>query len=185
MSSGTPDHSPVREAASHANGRRRQLETEIRKARGKGVGFLLAGVLVGVLVVSPWESGAAASTGPATIRITNKEVSVARVDVGRRGESPGDLEIIRQRLFDRQQNRVGQAELDCTFVDSRRARVCRGTYFLPKGELVVGGSLSFRQFYELAVVGGTGLYENARGSVTVTRVGRRPVRDRVVFRLVG
>ena len=149
------------------------------------VGFLLAGVLVGVLVVSPWEPGAAASTGPATIRITNKEVSVARVDVGRRGKSPGDMEIIRQQLFDRQRNRIGRAELVCTFVDSRRDRVCRGTYFLPKGKLVLGGSLSFRQFYDLAVVGGTGLYDNARGSVTVTRMGKRPVRDLVVFRLVG
>ena len=149
------------------------------------VGFLLAGVLVGALVVSPWEPGAAASTGPATIRITNKEVGVARVDVGRRGKSPGDMEIIRQQLFDRRQNRIGRAELVCTFVDSRRARVCRGTYLLPKGKLVVGGSLSFRQFYDLAVVGGTGLYDNARGSVTVTRMGRRPVRDLVVVRLVG
>ncbi len=149
------------------------------------VGFLLAGVLVGVLVVSPWEPGAAASTGPATIRITNKEVSVARVDVGRRSKSPGDMEILRQQLFDRRQNRIGRAELVCTFVDSRRARVCRGTYFLPKGKLVVGGSLTYRQFYDLAVLGGTGLYDNARGSVTVTRMGRRPVRDLVVFRLVG
>ena len=149
------------------------------------VGFLLAAVLVGVLAVSPWEPGAAASTGPATIRITNKEVSVARVDVGRPSKSPGDMEIVRQQLFDRRQHRIGRAELVCTFVDSRRARVCRGTYFLPRGKLVVGGSLSFRQFYDLAVVGGTGLYDNARGSVTVTRMGKRPVRDLVVVRLMG
>jgi hypothetical protein len=149
------------------------------------VGFLLAGVLAGVLFVSPWETGAAASTGPATIRITNKEISVARVDIGRRGKSPGDLEIIRQQTFDRQKHRIGRAELVCTFVDSRRARVCRGTYFLPRGKLVVGGSLTYRQYYDLAVVGGTGLYDNARGSVTITRMGRRPVRDLVVFKLVG
>ena len=86
------------------------------------VGFLLAGVLVGVLVVSPWEPGAAAATGPATIRITDKEISVARVDVGRSGKSPGDMEIIRQSVFDRQGHRIGRAELLCTFVDSRRAR---------------------------------------------------------------
>ena len=36
MSSGTPDLTPVREAASHAESGRRQLDTEIRKARGKG-----------------------------------------------------------------------------------------------------------------------------------------------------
>jgi hypothetical protein len=36
MSSGTPDLTAVREAASRAGSGRRQLETEIRKARGKG-----------------------------------------------------------------------------------------------------------------------------------------------------
>ena len=36
MSSGTPDLTAVREAASHAASGRRQLETEIRKARGNG-----------------------------------------------------------------------------------------------------------------------------------------------------
>ena len=55
----------------------------------------------------------------------------------------------------------------------------------PKGKVVVGGTLSYRQFYDLAVVGGTGLFDNARGSVTVTRTDRRPVRDLVVVRLVG
>jgi hypothetical protein len=36
MSSGTPDLTAVREAASQAESGRRQLETEIRKARRKG-----------------------------------------------------------------------------------------------------------------------------------------------------
>jgi hypothetical protein len=80
---------------------------------------------------------------------------------------------------------IGRSELVCTFVDNRRSRVCRGTYFLPRGKLVVGGSLLYRQFYDLAVVGGTGLYDNARGSLTVTRTARKPVRNLVVFRLVG
>ena len=73
----------------------------------------------------------------------------------------------------------------CTFVDSGRSRSCRGTYILPKGKLVVGGSLLYRQFYDLAVLGGTGLYDNARGTLTVTRTGRNPVRNAIDFRLVG
>jgi hypothetical protein len=36
MSSGTPDLTAVREAAGHATSGRKQLETEIRRARGKG-----------------------------------------------------------------------------------------------------------------------------------------------------
>jgi hypothetical protein len=149
--------------------------------------YLLAGVLAGILIVSPWDGGSEAATGPATIRITNVEDSVVRVDVGARGKSPGDMEIIRQRLFNQRltTRSIGRSELICTFVDRRRSRVCRGTYFLPKGRIVVGGSLLYRQFYELAVLGGTGLYDNARGSLVVTRMGVRPVRDRMVFRLVG
>ena len=43
--------------------------------------------------------------------------------------------------------------------------------------LIVGGSLLYRQFFELAVLGGTGLFDNARGSLVTTRMGVRPVRD--------
>ena len=149
--------------------------------------YLLAGVLVGLVVVSPWEGSSAAATGPATIRITNVEDTVVRVDVGTKGKSPGDMEIIRQRLYNARltTRSIGRSELLCTFVDRRRSRVCRGTFFLPKGKIVVGGSLLYRQFYELAVLGGTGLYDNARGSLVVTRIAVHPVRDRMVFRLVG
>jgi hypothetical protein len=151
------------------------------------IASLLAAVLVGMLVVNPWEAGSNAATGPATIRITDVQDTVVRVDVGVKGKSPGDMEIIRQRLYNARvtTRSIGRSEVVCTFMDSRRARVCRGTYFLPKGRIVVGGSLLYRQFYELAVLGGTGLFDNARGSVVVTRTGVHPVRDRIVFRLVG
>lgn len=155
--------------------------------KGK-LGSLVVGALTGaVLVAFPWESASEAGTGPGTIRITNRELQVTRVDLGQPGTSPGDVEVLRQQLFNRRvtPQPIGRAELVCTFVDSRRARVCRGTYFLPRGKLVVGGSLEYRQFYDLAIVGGTGLYDNARGTLTVTRTARRPVRDLVIFRLVG
>jgi hypothetical protein len=149
--------------------------------------WLVIGALASMLALGPWESRSEAGTGPATIRITNREVKVTRIDVGVRGTSPGDTEIVAQQLFNRRvtPKPIGHSELVCTFVDSKRERVCRGTYVLPRGKLVVGGSLAYRQFYDLAVLGGTGLYDNARGSVTVTRTHRRPVRDLVVVRLVG
>ena len=151
------------------------------------IGLLVAGGVIGVLAFGPLQSRSEAGTGPATIRITDREVQVTRIDVGAQGTSPGDTEIIRQELFNLRvtSKPIGHSELVCTFVDSRRMRVCRGTYALPKGNVVVGGTLSYRQFYGLAVLGGTGLFDNARGSVTVTRTHRRPVRDLVVVRLVG
>jgi hypothetical protein len=150
------------------------------------IGWMLAGALVGVLVFGPWHARSDAATGPATIRITDRELAVTRVDVGEKGVSPGDTEIVRLRLLERGTRAIiGRGELVCTFVDSVRSRVCRGTYVLPKGKLVVGGSILYRQFYELAVLGGTGLYDNARGTLRVTQTHSKPVRHVAIFRLVG
>jgi hypothetical protein len=150
------------------------------------MGWLIVGLVVAGLAIGPWQGRSEAGTGPAMIRITDRELAVTRVDIGARGISPGDVEVVRSRLFQRGTGAViGHGEIVCTFVDSVRSRVCRGTYVLPKGKLVVGGSISYRSFYELAVLGGTGLFDNARGTLTVTRTNRRPVRDLVVFRLVG
>ena len=150
------------------------------------VGWVLAGLIVGVLAVGPWQSHSAAGTGPATIRINDRELAVTRVDLGAKGVSPGDIEVVRTQLLERGTRKViGRSELVCNFVDDVRSRVCRGTYILPKGKIVVGGSLMYRQFYDLAVVCGTGLYDNARGTMTLTRTGRKPVRDAILFRLVG
>jgi hypothetical protein len=150
------------------------------------VGVLLAGALLGALAVGPLQGWSQAGTGPGTIRITDRELAVSRVETGATGTSPGDVEIVRARLRERGTGKtIGRSELECTFVDSVRSRVCRGTYILPRGRIVVGGSILYRQFYELAVLGGTGLYDNARGTLTITRTHRAPVRHLVVFRLVG
>ena len=150
------------------------------------VGWLLTGAIVGIVAVGPWQTRSEAGTGKATITINERVLAVTRIDIGSHGVSPGDQEIIRSRVLERGTGTtIGRSELLCTFVDSGRSRSCRGTYILPRGKLVIGGSLLYRQFYDLAVLGGTGLYDNARGTVTVTRTGRKPVRNAVVFRLVG
>ena len=72
----------------------------------------------------------------------------------------------------------------CTRVNSSNQN-CSATYFLPQGQLVVAGVIGSRLIYALAVVGGTGLYDNVRGTLTVTSLKRNPsVRELLVFRLV-
>ena len=72
----------------------------------------------------------------------------------------------------------------CTTVSSSNQN-CSATYFLPQGEIVVQGVIGSRLIYAMAVVGGTGLYDNVRGSLTVTSLKRSPsVRELLVFRLV-
>jgi hypothetical protein len=148
----------------------------------------LGGIVLGALVAGAAWGGwtSTAGTGPAQIRITNRQVELTKVDVGPRGRSPGDMEIVHQLLYNRRitSTSIGHSEFLCTYTIGIN-RTCQGTFFLPKGKLFVGGTLRFRPFYQLAVLGGTGLYDNARGTLTVTRFARRPSRDIVLFRLVG
>ena len=128
-----------------------------------------------------------AATGPAQIRVTSEEVVYERVDVGRKGRSAGDMEIFKQLVYNRRITRraLGHAEFVCTFTIGP-SRSCRGTIFLPKGKLVVGGPIYYRQLYQLAILGGTGLYDNARGTMTGTLYRRPPRRAEILqFKLVG
>ena len=148
------------------------------------VALLLA---AGLVLGAGWDAWTSqAGTGPARIRITDRQVSFATVDVGRGGRSAGDMQIWSTLLFNQRITRrpIGHTEFLCTYTRGI-SRSCRGTVFLPRGKLIVGGSLRFRQFYELAILGGTGLYDNARGTLTVTRTTRSPRRQILLFRLVG
>jgi hypothetical protein len=123
--------------------------------------------------------------GPGIIRITDREIAFSRIDVGRPGRTPGDIEITRRLLFNKRirPQAIGRSEIVCTVVGGT-SRYCDGTYVLPAGKIVVAGEMRYRQFFQLAVIGGTGLYNNVRGTLTVTSLGRRPRRDLVFFRLV-
>ena len=148
-----------------------------------GAHFSAPAVVLAAAIVVATANGA---TGPAQIRITDVETSYAHVPSAN-GGVPGSMEVIRQRLYNPALSRspIGSSSLLCTFLDAR-ARTCTGTYVLPKGTLVVDGAISSRLLYEIPIVGGTGLFDNARGTLTVTSTNLRPRRREVlVFRLSG
>jgi hypothetical protein len=149
--------------------------------------LLTAAVILGGLIAyGSLESTAA--TGPEFIRITDRQFGYTRVDVGRPGLSPGDQELIFVKLFNRRitPKPIGTGEYVCTFTRGRW-RTCTLTVSLPRGELVATGTVRFRQFYDLAITGGTRLYNDARGTLTVTRTTGPPraIRELLYFRLTG
>jgi hypothetical protein len=148
----------------------------------KLVGFAAAGVVGASVLALP---GALALEKPGQIRITGTERQHSRVDVGPRGPSAGDVDIYRLVLYNRriQAKPLGRADMVCTTI-AGSTQNCNATYFLPRGELVVSGVISSRLIYILAVVGGTELYNNARGTLTVTSLHRTPPRELLLFRLV-
>ena len=134
-----------------------------------------------VIAVATAASRGVASTGPATILITDRQVFDHYI-----GNGIGSREIIRSTLYERGSDRhvLGDAAMVCTYVAATQ-RTCSTTFTLPKGTIVVSGILSTRLLYELAIVGGTGLYDNARGTLTSTTLHLRPRRDLLLFRLTG
>jgi hypothetical protein len=119
-----------------------------------------------------------------TIRITDRELTYRRFDEGPRGAGAGDVEIAWLALYNRRitARALGHAELLCT-VMTGRSRTCTTTYFLPKGKLVVQGVIGSRLLYELPVVGGTGIYAGARGTLFVTARNVSPREEILLFRL--
>jgi hypothetical protein len=147
-----------------------------------------AALLAGVGLAAYGGLDSQAATGPEFIRISDRQFAYSRVDNGPRGRSPGDQEIIFDKLFNRRitPKPIGSARFLCTFTTGR-TRTCIATFDLPKGEVVATGTVRFRQFYDLAITGGTGLYDNARGTLTIIRTTDRPrpIREFLYFRLAG
>jgi hypothetical protein len=143
------------------------------------------GALCAALIFPGSSAPSTALKGPGIVRITSRETKFTRVDTGAVGRSPGDMEISSLQLYNTRirQRPIGHGQLVCIYTgDSRRN--CDGTFVLPAGKLVVSGGIVYRSLYDLAVIGGTGLYANVRGALIVTRVRQKPPGDVLVFRLV-
>ena len=149
--------------------------------------LLIAAVVLGGLIAYG-SLNSSAATGPEFIRITDRQFGYTRIDIGHPGRSPGDQEIIFDKVFNRRvtPKPIGTAQFVCTFLRGR-TRMCTITVSLPKGELIASGVVRYRQFYDLAITGGTRLYDDARGTLTITRTTSRPrpIRELLYFRLTG
>ncbi len=126
-----------------------------------------------------------ALTGPGTIRVTDELVKHIYVDSGSPGRGAGDIDFYRGQLFNKgiTPTSIGHSDITCTNTGTGSMN-CTGTYFLPKGKIMVGGVIGSRLFYVLSVIGGTGLYDNVRGTLTATYLGGSPSKEFLLFRLV-
>ena len=154
---------------------------------------LLAAASAVLLAAAMPATGSQALTGPGTVRITDKLQRHIHVRFDKHvmidGDSTkrsraGDLDFYRQALFTKSARpvNIGHSDLTCVNTGTGSSN-CTGTYFLPKGKIMVGGVIASRLFYELAIIGGTGIYSNVNGSVVATFLGGAPAREFLLFRL--
>jgi hypothetical protein len=98
----------------------------------------------------------------------------------------GDIDVYTSLIYNKRitPRAIGRETMMCTNVGAS-SQNCSATIVLPRGQIVAEGLIGTRLIYQLAVVGGTGLYNNVKGAVTITSLNRKkPVRELLVFRLV-
>jgi hypothetical protein len=116
------------------------------------------------------------------LKITTKTLDVANVDVGAKGLSLGDSNVITEDVY-RDGKRVGTSDITCTIVrldlPAHFFRVqCLNTLSLPGGQITSQGIVTSDEIekvpFRQAVTGGTGAYEGVRGQQTVDEAGDGP-----------
>jgi hypothetical protein len=101
----------------------------------------------------------------------------ASADLGEKGDSAADMATFSEEA--RQDGKpVGRTFGSCTLAGTEREPrgVCSLTSELEKGKVTAAGTIDFRredQPQDLPIVGGTGEFENASGTVTLGRAGQQ------------
>lgn len=126
-------------------------------------------------------TGGAQQPGERTLKVIEKEDTVAFADVAPRSPnrkdpsiSAGDLNVFTSTLSDESGRRLGRLDGACIAVRGgktfQKARFqCTGTFTLHDGLIEVGvgfGASQSDDSVSLVITGGTGAYEGARGHVS-------------------
>ncbi len=115
--------------------------------------------------------------GPRLIRVTGVTVAEQGED-----EETSDALFVDQDLRGSAGNLIGSGTQWC-IVGLKEVSTCLGTFTFARGRVMVQGTRQRRDFYVLAVVGGTGIYSNVGGTLIATTLELGPRRERLLFSL--
>ena len=140
----------------------------------------LALAIVATLALPAGSAAAKRHVRTITIEATSKIDNARFVDIGPTGDSPGDMLVFTEKLFDAKGAQIGSDAATCVRLFDVTS-LCTGTYRLRGGQLMVQllqpGPTGV---YDQAITGGTGRFAGARGTVTVDQ---RPTGDSFTFKI--
>jgi hypothetical protein len=112
--------------------------------------------------------------------LTGKTVGFTKIDLGDPGDSVGDQQLFTMDVF-QGTKRVGESHVVCTKVRvdaTGSIAQCDNVTSLPAGQLTASGLVTSAQEetspFVQAITGGTGLYKQAHGQLTVSEAGPQP-----------
>lgn len=142
----------------------------------------IALVAAGALALAAGPAAAKGHHGKLTIKATSKVDQVRLIDNAPTGDSPGDVLVFTEKLYNARGKQIGSDSATCVRLFDPSS-LCTGVYKLPGGRLMVQleqPSLSGTLTYDQAITGGTGRFDGARGTV---RVAQSPSGDRFTFKI--
>jgi len=132
---------------------------------------LLAVTAVGAVAATAAFAGSSPGlTGPRVIHVVERPVTDQIIDIGRKGDSPGDQLPFANPIYNGSNSRrVGSDQGNCVRASASQGRwECMWTTFLGGGQITVEGPfIDSKTTTLLAITGGTGDFRNARGQMVM------------------
>jgi hypothetical protein len=128
---------------------------------------ILGGVIVSVVAVAV--AAGPDIVAPIQVHVIEHATSDTLIDTGAAGDTSGDLLTFHNPVFGSHDvKQVGHDQGDCIRISPIQGSwECRWVTWLTGGSLTVEGPFFDTHGSVLAVTGGTGVYRNARGSMTL------------------
>jgi hypothetical protein len=140
-------------------------------------------VVLGALALSVGSlASASANHGPnknARLVLIEKSTAGTFVDVDQSGDAPtaGDVFVFQSDLFDAATNaKVGTVEGHCTVITESLSD-CDASGMMAGGQVRVAGASTDGTLNVLAVTGGTGIYRNVSGQITIETIDDNTSKD--------
>jgi hypothetical protein len=132
-----------------------------------------ASLTAAVVVGGVGAASVSASAGVAALRFYEKPGTAHVIDNAPKGKKAGlgDFVLYASPVFDRHGKQVGTDHAVCVILSAAQSQ-CDSTLLLPKGQLLTRGIFGKNAGSQVAVIGGTGAYAAARGTMTM-----RPIKD--------
>jgi hypothetical protein len=134
--------------------------------------FAVLGALVAAIVAGATLASAAGDqivTAPMKVKVIEHATTDVVIDTGRRGDTSGDLLTWHNAVFNADDTKkAGHDQGDCIRIDPAQGTwECRWVTWVPGGSITVEGPFYDTRDNVIAITGGTGMFQNARGTMNL------------------
>jgi len=111
-------------------------------------------------------------TSPETLVLTETQTKTKFLDLGKQGFSPGDVFMFVSSLTNKADgSKAGTVRGQCTQQIGHWQTCQAGAFLGDRGQIYVAGVIDTNQSsFDIAIAGGTGEFDNARGTVHIEQV---------------